>query len=58
MTCDTCGAPAIAIAPGSEPIRCAVALLSRGVPVRCYCARHWPALHPAADPRIQSGDPA
>jgi hypothetical protein len=49
--CDTCPAPAIAVSPGSEPERCAVALLARGQPVRCYCAAHWPALHPAAAER-------
>lgn len=42
MSCDQCPEPAIAIAPGTERIY-ELFLLSRGVPLRCWCVEHWRA---------------
>ena len=40
MTCSLCGKPAIATAPGTEPIH-ELFLLSRGEPIRSWCWEHW-----------------
>lgn len=42
MTCDQCTEPAMAFAPGTEPIR-ELFTLSRGEPMRCWCTCHWAA---------------
>ena len=38
--CDTCGAPALAVAPGEAEIR-ELFLLRRAVPQRCWCLACW-----------------
>lgn len=40
VTCDTCGAPAVVVAPGEAEIR-EVFLLRREVPQRCWCLTCW-----------------
>jgi hypothetical protein len=40
MTCDQCSEPAMAIAPGSEPV-IDLFLLKRGAKMRCWCRHHW-----------------
>jgi hypothetical protein len=47
MTCDACGKPAVAVAPGTDEERCTVALLRRGIPDRSWCLAHWPARGPS-----------
>jgi hypothetical protein len=49
MTCDTCTAPAIAVAPGTEPEVCDLFRITRGEPVRAWCARCWPVVRPVAE---------
>jgi len=39
-TCDACTEPAVVFDPGSAEIRDRF-LLQRGVPLRCWCLRHW-----------------
>jgi hypothetical protein len=46
LVCSHCHAPAVAVAPGSEPnTACDLFLLTRGEPMRFFCIAHWPALH-------------
>lgn len=40
LRCDYCAEPAIAAAPGSEPVR-ELFLLARGEPMRCWCLSCW-----------------
>jgi len=42
MICDQCTEPAMAIAPGTEPVR-ELFVLSDGAPLRCWCLCHWAA---------------
>ena len=44
MKCDQCTEPAMAIAPGTEPIRELFAL-THGQPLRCWCWCHWRAVY-------------
>ena len=37
MTCDLCPDPAVVFAPGSAPVRGGPILLSREIPLRCWC---------------------
>jgi len=41
LTCDLCPSPAIAVAPGSEPVACVGIVVARGVKRRAWCALHW-----------------
>jgi hypothetical protein len=50
MIC-SCGAPAVVIAPGDEPERCDLFLLSRGVPERRWC---WQCARSAGWPWLSS----
>jgi hypothetical protein len=45
LVCSLCAAPAVAVAPGSEPETCDLFLVTRGEPMRCFCLAHWLALH-------------
>jgi len=48
MICDQCTEPAMAIAPGTAPVR-DLFLLSRGEPMRCWCLCHWAEAHRALE---------
>jgi len=41
LRCDMCGAPALAVAPGTEPVR-ELFVLDAGAPRRQWCERCWP----------------
>jgi hypothetical protein len=45
ICCLLCPAPAVAVAPGSEPEVVAHVRLTRGEPTRAWCMAHWLALH-------------
>jgi hypothetical protein len=45
--CDECQMPAVAIAPGSEPVRAVSMLVARGVARRQWCLAHAPWAPPA-----------
>lgn len=45
LACDVCGGVAFAVAPGSGEHREGGILLCRGEPMRCWCLRHWLAVH-------------
>ncbi len=41
FACTTCGAPAMALKPGSKPMSEAGILLSRGEAPESWCLKHW-----------------
>jgi hypothetical protein len=41
LQCDLCPSPAIAVAPGSEPVACVGIVVARGVKRRAWCLRCW-----------------